>query len=97
MTTTTQPLTTVAEVMGDNGVIVYANGPILISWNRRATLRAYDTMHKRAAGDTGGWGWTEYDLVAEFGPDDSDLGVHMDLAWAMDKAAEWYDDHEEEF
>jgi len=92
----TQPITSLGEILGDSSVIVFANGPIIGAWNRKAKVTMWDTMQKRSASE-GGWGWTEYEKVAEVIPDDSDLGVLMDLAWAMDKAADWYEEHGEEY
>jgi len=96
MSTATK-LTTIAEVMRDSDVIVYANGSILIAWNRKATLRVYDTLRKRSMNSSDTWGWTEYELVDTIHPDDSDLGVEMNLAWAMDKGADWYEEHGDEY
>jgi hypothetical protein len=95
MSTATK-ITTIAEVMGDSGVIVYANGPVLIAWDRKQTLTVWDTMQKRLA-DSNGWGWNEYEVAAVLGLDDSDKGVDQNLAWAMDKAADWYEEHGEEY
>jgi len=84
MSTYTQPITSLGEILGDSNVIVFANGPIIGAWDRKDTVTLWDTMQKRSASE-GGWGWTEYEKVAEFGPGPEDFGVKMDLADAVDR------------
>lgn len=92
----TQPITSLGEILGDSSVIVFANGPIIGAWDRKDTVTMWDTMQKRSASE-GGWGWTEYEVVAVLGLDEEDKGVDQNLAWAMDKAADWYEEHGEEY
>jgi hypothetical protein len=93
----TTNVTTVAEVMGDSGVIVYANGSILVSWDRKQTLHVWDTQQKRLASEPGSWGWVEYELVDTLTPGPEDEHVDLNLAWAMDMGTDWYEEHGEEY
>jgi len=97
MSTATKTVTSLAEIMGDSGVIVYVNGGLHFVWNRKQSVEVWDSTQKRAAGDTGGWGWMEYDLILTLGLEEEDRGVDWDLAWAMDKAADWYEENGEEY
>jgi hypothetical protein len=96
MSTATK-VTSLAEIMGDSGVIVYVNAGLHFVWDRKRTIEVWDSTQKRAASDSGGWGWMEYDLHTKIEPGPEDVGVHKDTAWAIDKAAEWYEEHEREF
>lgn len=95
MPTTT--ITSLGEILGDSSVIVFANGSIIGAWDRKQTVTMWDTMQKRATGTGSSWGWTEYEVCAVLDPDEEDAGVDWDLAWAMDKAADWYEENGQDY